>query len=147
MHWNDGDPPATDVLRARFRAKYYGAKVITYRPFLEMVLNNSSAQRAKERAARESVHESPQPKKYQEEFSGEQYKKGIGGVPEITSDASVDEISQRVRDYAHAGITALINSTTAFHGLGDPRKQRLIVTNVWGTAHAYVVHGRQQSAI
>ncbi len=28
------DPPASDILAARLRAKYWGAQVITYRPFI-----------------------------------------------------------------------------------------------------------------
>jgi len=43
-------------------------------------------------------------------------------------------------EYAEKCIEALINSTTAFHGLGDPGKERLLVTNIWGTAHAYVLN-------
>ena len=139
MHWEDDDAPATEILRARFRAKYYGAKVITYRPFLEKVLEHSSTQKARQRAARDSVQESPQLTKSQEEFSGETYKKEVIGVPTINPDAtSFDDNDRRIKDYAIKGIWALIQSTKAFHGLGDPAKQRLIVTNVWGTAHAYV---------
>jgi len=42
-------------------------------------------------------------------------------------------------EYAQKCIDALVNSTTAFHSLGDPGKDRLLVTNIWGTAHAYVL--------
>ena len=42
----------------------------------------------------------------------------------------------QVLDYAKCGIRALIFSTRAFYGLGDPGEDRPIVTNVWGTAHA-----------
>ncbi|KAG0645032.1 Quinic acid utilization activator [Hyphodiscus hymeniophilus] len=136
MHWDDDDAPATEILRARFRAKYYGAKVITYRPFLEKVLEHSSTQKAKQRIARDSVQESPQLIKRQEGFS-QTYKKEVIDVPTINPDAaSFDDNDRRIKDYAINGISALIQSTKAFHGLGDPGKQRLIVTNVWGTAHA-----------
>jgi hypothetical protein len=140
MHWGEDDEPANDILRARFRAKYYGAKVITYRPFLEAFLEHSSTQKAKQRAAQNSAQESPQLRKGQEEFFGDQYKKEVIGVPTINPDArSLEDIFDlRIKEYASKGLTALIKSTTAFHGLGDPTKQRLIVTNVWGTAHAYV---------
>ncbi|KFZ17341.1 hypothetical protein V501_01777 [Pseudogymnoascus sp. VKM F-4519 (FW-2642)] len=40
LAWRDGDPPATNILEARLRAKMYGAQVITCRPFLRMVLNS-----------------------------------------------------------------------------------------------------------
>lgn len=32
------DPPANDILSARLRAKYWGANVITYRPFVKKIL-------------------------------------------------------------------------------------------------------------
>ena len=135
MDFKDDDPPATDILTARFRAKYWGAKVITYRPFIEMILEHSSKKRAKKRA--QGLQESPQPRQHQEFASG-RYKTGID-VSRINDNATrLEDLPNPIKDYAKAGIKALINSTTAFHGLGDPTKQRLIVTNVFGTAHAYV---------
>jgi len=38
--------------------------------------------------------------------------------------------------YAESCLRALIRSTCAFHNVGDPGQDRLIVTNIWGTAHA-----------
>ncbi|ELR05856.1 hypothetical protein VC83_08305 [Pseudogymnoascus destructans] len=38
--WGDDDPPSSDILEARLRAKMYGAEVITTRHFLRMVLNS-----------------------------------------------------------------------------------------------------------
>lgn len=38
--WGGDDPPSSDILEARLRAKMYGAEVITTRHFLRMVLNN-----------------------------------------------------------------------------------------------------------
>lgn len=51
-------------------------------------------------------------------------------VPEI----AVGEKTKR--DYASKGLRALIHSTKAFHLLAPPGDKKLIVTNVWGTAHA-----------
>ena len=132
-YWEESDLPANDILRARFRAKYYGAKVITYRPFLEMVLEHSAKQKAKLRAR--SLQESPLPRNHQP--FGEQYKDNID-VPRINDDATrLEDIDDPlIKEYARSGIHALIKSTTAFHGLGKPGEDRLIVTNVWGTAHA-----------
>lgn len=94
MKWDaDKGEPAKDKLSARLRAKYYGAKVVTYRPF-------------------------------------------VLGILECSADVTADDIGQQVFQYARAGINALINSTRAFYGLGDPESERPIVTNVWGTAHA-----------
>jgi hypothetical protein len=36
--WNDGDPPASDLLNARLRAKYYGAAYIILRPYIRHAL-------------------------------------------------------------------------------------------------------------
>lgn len=40
-HFNTDDPPAEDLLHARFRAKFWGANVITYRPYLENIMRQS----------------------------------------------------------------------------------------------------------
>ena len=40
VSWKDDDPPATDILDARLRGKYYGAQNITYRHFLRAVLDS-----------------------------------------------------------------------------------------------------------
>ena len=50
-----------------------------------------------------------------------------------------DDLNEKVYNYAERCIKALIKSTTAFHELVDPGRERLIVTNIWGTAHAYVL--------
>lgn len=46
------------------------------------------------------------------------------------------ELDFKVIEFARNGIKALIYSTKAFHGLGDPGRDRIVVTNIWGTAHA-----------
>jgi hypothetical protein len=123
MAWNESDPPAHEILGARLRAKYYGAQVITYRHFVLRILEHSAAKKA-------------MPGR-QEEF-----KSGIQGLPNMKMNNGGD-IDSKALEYAHNCIKALIKSTTAFHGLGDPGKDRLIVTNIWGTAHAYVYSYRQ----
>jgi hypothetical protein len=122
MKWDEeAGEPADGILSARLRAKFYGAKVITYRHFVLRILEHSAAKSAR---------------------PGEQistdFKVGID-VPTINRNATtMEDIDSKAMDYAKKCIKALIHSTTAFHGLGDPGKDRLIVTNVWGTAHAYV---------
>ena len=44
-----------------------------------------------------------------------------------------DGVSEKILKYTVLCIRAMENSTRAFHGMKDGR---LIVTNVWGTAHA-----------
>lgn len=112
---HEGSPPANDILTARLRAKFYGAQVITYRPYVEQILELSS-------------------------LSSVPLDRSAGAPYAIEMSSFVDGqvFIQTSRfhkhlQYAKRGIRALINSTRAFHGLGGGR---LIVTNVWGTAHA-----------
>lgn len=101
------------------RAKYYGAQVITYRNFVLKILEHSHAV---------SVSASTPAERASDEF-----RNGIE-VPSINKHAtSAEEIDEKALAYAKNGIQALVNSTRAFHGLGEGR---LFVTNPWGTAHA-----------
>ena len=36
--WTDNDPPADNIIEARLRGKFYGARNVTYRHFLRAVL-------------------------------------------------------------------------------------------------------------
>lgn len=99
------------------RAKYYGAQVITYRNFVLKILEHSHAT-----SSPSSV-----------ESGLDDFRNGID-VPNISKHAtSAEEIDKQALAYAKNGIQALVNSTRAFHGLGEGR---LFVTNPWGTAHA-----------
>ncbi|TVY47926.1 hypothetical protein LOCC1_G001631 [Lachnellula occidentalis] len=122
MAWEYSDPPAKDILEARLRAKYYGANVITYRPFVLKILNRFHPWK-------------PETDDQREQYTND-FKAGID-APSIDSSATrVDQIDPKVLEYAKNCIHALVKSTTAFWGLGDPGKVRIIVTNIWGTAHA-----------
>jgi hypothetical protein len=116
MTWDADSEPARDILGARLRAKFYGAQVITYRDFVLKIL---------ERSASDSSFRGQQTPNFMKGFT----------VPTSTADADIDP---KIIHYAEQCIKALIKSTTAFHGLGDPGSKRLVVTNIWGTAHAYV---------
>jgi hypothetical protein len=123
MEWpQDLGEQATDILHARLRAKYHGARVITYRPFLLKIMAVS---------ARRQAH-SPSNSTY-----GSQYKEGITTL-DINWDAkSIEEIDPTTVKYASLAIRALANSTNAFHRVvNDYGSERFIVTNIWGTAHA-----------
>src|SRR5690606_24880869 len=112
--FSEDDPPANDILSARLRAKYWGAQAITYRPCIKLILDLSFHLRCSEaRTTRRMACT-------YEELS-----------PDIVS--QVENLGPEVWDYARKGVRALIESTQAFHGLGD---RRPIVTNIFGTAHA-----------
>ncbi len=124
FQWNrERGDPAGDILEARLRAKYYGAQVITYRHFILELLNQGVPASAA-----------------QGEKGSTQFLYNIKDVPAINKKAkSIEDVDPKVLEYAEKGIKALIFSTRAFHGLGDPVRHRLSVTNIWGTAHAYVL--------
>lgn len=98
------EPPSPDILHARFRAKFWGANVITYRPSIQEILDQSYREN------------------HPEEFPGQH--------PGMMYDVSSIVLGNAVK-----GLNALKNSTRAFHGLQD---KRFIITNPFGTAHAYV---------
>ncbi|CAJ2502421.1 Uu.00g098150.m01.CDS01 [Anthostomella pinea] len=114
--WSDDDPLATDILSARLRAKYWGSQVILYRPFLKNMLNR----------------EPLPPSTYRSQPPPPDAWASLGleiGSPNVPSN-----VDPRTLNYARLAIQALVESTRAFHGM-DPT-QRIIVTNVFGTAHA-----------
>jgi hypothetical protein len=108
------DPPASDFLSARIRAKFWGANVITYRPSIKTALDYNHF-----------------PKEWEQAIPHED----VGGWAKVRSDARrLSDVDQVVIDNAKKGIDAIIKSTMAFHGLED---KRFIITNVFGTALAY----------
>ena len=111
---DENDRYAVSILGARLRAKFYGARVITYRDFVLKILQRSH-----------DAQDRQGPNNPTRSFSA------------VSSPDT--EIDSTIIQYAEQGIKALIKSTSAFHGLGDPGTDRLIVTNIWGTAHAYVI--------
>ncbi|KAI1003681.1 hypothetical protein K3495_g4531 [Podosphaera aphanis] len=124
MRWMVDQPdPPNDILGARLRAKYYGAEVITYRPFVLQVLERS-----------EPPCEDTPPNI--NEHVSDEYLTEVQ-APVVRHDIKkIEDIDPKAQEYVRLGLRALINSTTAFHGLGHPGEKRIIVTNVWGTAHA-----------
>ncbi|KAL2016046.1 hypothetical protein VTK56DRAFT_4312 [Thermocarpiscus australiensis] len=115
--FNHDDPPAADILSARLRAKYWGAQVITYRPFVGQILQFNFAKAHPDRS--------------------QMPPSSLGADIPVTSIGpkarSIKDISKHVIEYAARGVRALIESTRAFHGL---KEKRFIVTNIFGTAHA-----------
>ncbi|KAK2666436.1 Zn(2)-C6 fungal-type DNA-binding domain [Fusarium oxysporum f. sp. vasinfectum] len=118
--FREDDPPADDILAARLRAKYWGAQVITYRPFIRQILQFSHS--LKNHAS------SPNFPSVSSEFRQDITAPAIH--PKARTHGDIDP---QVVELAKKGIKALIESTRAFHGLGDKRP---IITNVFGTAHA-----------
>ena len=111
--FKETDSPADDILSARLRAKYWGAQVITYRPFVRQILELNFQKTV--------GNDSPMPPS--------DFRSDVS-VPVIGPDG---DIPPGMIEYARKGVNALIESTRAFHGL---REKRFIITNVFGTSHA-----------
>ena len=122
FQFQDNDPPAKDILAARLRAKYWGAQVITYRPFIRQILESSH---------RGLPMESPLP------VSGGNFHNEPAAIMSPPGPHSPPDGNEEVIQNAAKGIRALVESTRAFHGIED---KRFIITNVFGTAHAYAPH-------
>lgn len=114
--WNQDEPPAPDILSARLRAKYWGSQVIIYRVYIRAILEADAA--------------SP-PLLGSRPLQREDWEAmGLNHGSQIPP----TNVGPRILNFARLGIDALIESTRAFHGMDS--SQRLIITNVFGTAHA-----------
>lgn len=116
--FSESDPPATDILSARLRAKYWGSQVIIYRPFLRVTLNEVNQGPDEIPLLRNDLL--PREQWHQYDFE-----------PEDMAALGVDP---RAMKYSRLAIFALRQSTKAFHGMNP--NERIIVTNHFTTAHA-----------
>ena len=113
--WEDSEEPSSDINAARLRGKYYGAAYIIHRPFLRYALEHDLF------ADMDPPNTASQP---------HSRKNGIMAPPNTSAQVQRDEILSSCK----ACIEAARRSTTAFDGVINRR--RLIVTNIFGTAHA-----------
>ena len=126
MHWvaksfqfKESDAPADDILSARLRAKYWGAQVITYRPFIRQILMWS-----------DMLNNHPSSPKM---CAVSEFRQGVTAPIINPAARSAKDLHPDLLRYAELGVKALVESTRAFHNLGPKRP---IITNVFGTAHA-----------
>nr|OQO17415.1 hypothetical protein B0A51_15582 [Rachicladosporium sp. CCFEE 5018] len=117
LQWKDDDPPPKEILHARLRAKYWGAKYVVNRVFLDYALHIMSHVAEKRRVEDVALDVRNQPRDPAEVH----LFKAIQNMGE----PHVWQASQEC-------IKAAMHSTVAFDGVPD----RLIVTNIHGTAHA-----------
>ncbi|KYG40518.1 hypothetical protein M433DRAFT_77825 [Acidomyces richmondensis BFW] len=117
LKWDDKDPPATDILNARLRAKYWGARYVVNRPFLDYALHIMP--HIKGGASINSVARDVNGKL--RDSADIHLFNAIKGM----SESEIFQAAQRCID-------AAIQSTVALDGVPG----RLIVTNIHGTAHA-----------
>ncbi|KAJ5316086.1 hypothetical protein N7476_006393 [Penicillium atrosanguineum] len=155
MSWTDKEPPAKDINAARMRAKYYGARYIIHRPLLYHALHYGQTGARVGSVAQTSVDSptgsannsqtqqmSPSMTQAGQRAPGmTRIMSNIGNPPaEFSSFANgwtpptvaLRELPQKLRRACKVCIESAILSTTAFDGIPD----RLVVTNIFGTAHA-----------
>lgn len=117
LAWKDDDPPPSDILAARLRAKYWGARYVINRPFLDFglhILPGMKVGGTLEELARDGY--------------GSKRDKA-----EVHLFKAIEQLGEREVWRASARcVHAAMKSTVAFDGVKD----RLIVTNIHGTAHA-----------
>jgi hypothetical protein len=117
FQWSNDDPLPSSILSARLRAKYWGARYVINRPFLDYALHimGPVSDGTSVEAVALDVHRNPRDKAEIHLF------KAI----ELMGEGEVWKACERC-------IEAAMQSTVAFDGVPD----RLIVTNIHGTAHA-----------
>jgi len=125
LRWNDTDPPATDINVARLRAKYYGARYIIHRPFLNYALHSQSLRESIDKRL-ESLPSFGSP-------SGRHEGAMAPPTPRALSSGATDQV-EKILLSAKLCIDAAMQSTEAFDGVRQ--RERLVVTNIFGTAHA-----------
>ncbi|KAL8691895.1 MAG: hypothetical protein Q9218_002963 [Villophora microphyllina] len=131
LQWHDDDPPASDINTARLRAKYYGAQYIIHRPFLRHALDNNMAfqeypsPHVHARVGQDSRSSSFSPQLLERRPSGM-------GPPGPTQKEKIHQ--EEIMTSARTCVKAAMQSTVAFDNILN--RQRLIVTNIFGTAHA-----------
>lgn len=118
MQWEEADPPANEINAARMRAKYYGARYIIHRPFLYHALHYGHTGIRIGPVGQLLVDSPPSPRISTDWQS-----------PEVR----LNNLPKKLRAACDICVKSAIKCTEVFDGVdGD----RLIVTNIFGTAHA-----------
>lgn len=147
MRWKDYDPPSKDINVARMRAKYYGARYIIHRPLLYYALHNVGWSKsvgspsAPGMTASRSQQVSPSITHGERatDMARLQSDEGRGPVQSSTTApiggcTSYRDLPTKLRRACKVCIDSAILSTEVFDGI----EGRPVVTNIFGTAHAYV---------
>ena len=117
LKWEDEEPPPDGILSARLRAKYWGARYVINRPFLDYALHIMP--HVKDGSSVEEVALDVH-RNHRDTAEIHLFK-----AIELMGESEVWEACKRC-------IEAAMQSTVALDGVPD----RLIVTNIHGTAHA-----------
>ncbi|ODH49080.1 hypothetical protein GX48_04805 [Paracoccidioides brasiliensis] len=162
MRWEESDSPSDNIIIARMRAKYYGARYIIHRPLLhhalhpsnfssDAVVNTAVAFQNSSNMSTSHARISPpsimvNPGQLSTNNPAEMYANDMGPpnrpvtlapnqpqrVQHMPPQVSINSLDPKIRKACQACIDAAIQSTVAFDGV----KGRPVVTNIFGTAHA-----------
>ena len=131
LQWEDEDDPASDINDARLRAKYYGALYIIHRPFLRVLLDSEIAAYGSD-APHSDVFIGALNKPLN--YSSQSHDRSRGTMAPPRSISAESNTHAEILHSAKICVKAAIQSTIAFDNILS--RQRLIVTNIFGTAHA-----------
>ncbi|KAF3031016.1 hypothetical protein E8E15_011544 [Penicillium rubens] len=146
MQWSENDPPADEINAARMRAKYYGARYIIHRPLLYHALHYGYTG-ARVGPIGKSLVDSPTSQQLSPSMmhsagrapSMARMSSEMGSMPAALSTdwqppkVRLHELPKKLKTACDICIRSAIKSTEAFDGVGG---HRLVVTNIFGTAHA-----------
>jgi hypothetical protein len=126
--WDEDDYQSEDINVARMRAKYYGARYIIHRPLLQMALDMTTPlpPRIKQDASPENSDWTAMPS------PGQKLPPHDMKPPAPRGGDPNRKLDQRHLHGAAECVKAALRSTTVF----DKVPKRLIITNIFGTAHA-----------
>ena len=125
LRWNDTDAPAEDINAARLRGKFYGARYIVHRPWLYYALHFYDESHLTENVMKNffAYERNPSLSKLED-------PPPPNATPQERDDWKVLQVLISCR----MCVEAAKRSTLAFDGIIN--KRRLMVTNIFTTAHA-----------
>ncbi len=131
LQWKDEDDPSPDINDARLRAKYYGALYIIHRPFLRHVLDTEITAQGTDSPKTDVLKGAiNKPLAY----SAQSHERSRGAMAPPRSTGADSNVQAEILRSARICVKAAMRSTVAFDNILS--RQRLIVTNIFGTAHA-----------
>jgi hypothetical protein len=132
LQWEDTEDPPSDINAARLRAKYHGARYIIHRPFLHHAIH--PVLYGKEKGDHETNGINSRSKSRYGSPTGPVAANGRHGSIVPSGPADIRQLDKSVVEACKNCIISAVKSTSAFDGIAG----RPIVTNIFGTAHAYV---------
>lgn len=139
IQWDDSDPPAKDINAARLRAKYYGAKYIIHRPFLNFYIHGLVNDPGRHHQNSDSPALSNAELTRDSPSSGAPATPaGSAGRRPSVNNTDVNAMSlgpNAIEAHCKKCLDAAVQSTSAFHAF-DTLTNRPVLTNIFGTAHA-----------